>query len=202
MLDAPVSGGKSGAASGNLAVMVGGEREIFDRIKPLLDSFGDKVFYAGDIGAGSVAKLVHNMIGHGVRQAIAEGLTLGVKAGVEPEALWQCVRRGALGRMSGLHEGIAKTVFRGEFDPPSFALALSRKDIGLATELGKEFNVPMPVANLVEQIAIQGMNRGWGDRDSNVTFLLQEEEAGVQVRAPHVDPAKAARFITTHPDAE
>ena len=202
VLDAPVSGGKTGAATGNLAVMVGGEREIYDRIKPLLDAFGDKVYYAGAIGAGSVAKLVHNMIGHGVRQAIAEGLTLGVKAGVAPEALWECVRRGALGRMSGLHEGIARTVFRGEFDPPSFALALSRKDIGLATELGKEFNVPMPVANLVEQIAIQGMNRGWANRDSSVTFLLQEEQAGVEVRAPHVDPAKAARFITTHPDAE
>ena len=201
VLDAPVSGGKSGAATRNLAVMVGGEREIFDRIKPLLDAFGDKVFYAGSIGAGSVAKLVHNMIGHGVRQAIAEGLTLGVKAGVEPEALWQCVRRGSLGRMSGLHEGIARTVFRGEFEPASFSLALSRKDVGLATDLGREFNVPMPLANLVEQIAIEGMNRGWGDRDSSVTFLLQEEQAGVEVRAPHVDPAQAARFISTHPEA-
>ncbi len=200
VLDAPVSGGKSGAASGNLAVMVGGEREIYDRVKPLLDAFGDKVFYAGSIGAGSVAKLVHNMIGHGVRQAIAEGLTLGVKAGVDPEALWECVRRGAVGRMSGLHEAIPRTVFRGEFDPPSFALSLARKDVGLATELGKEFNVPMPVANLVEQIAIQGINRGWGDLDNNVTFLLQEEQAGVEVRSPHVDPDKAARFITTHPD--
>ena len=200
VLDAPVSGGKSGAASGNLAVMVGGEREIFDRIKPILDSFGDKVFYAGSIGAGSVAKLVHNMIGHGVRQAIAEGLTLGVKAGVDAEALWECIRRGSLGRMSGLHEGIARTVFRGEFDPPSFALELSRKDIGLATDLGREFNVPMPVANLVEQIAIQGMNRGWGERDSSVTFLLQEEQSGVEVRATGVDPVRAGRFITTHPE--
>ena len=201
VLDAPVSGGKSGAATRNLAVMVGGEREIFEQIKPLLDAFGDKVFYAGSIGAGSVAKLVHNMIGHGVRQAIAEGLTLGVKAGVEPEALWQCVRRGSLGRMSGLHEGIARTVFRGEFEPASFSLALSRKDVGLATDLGREFNVPMPLANLVEQIAIEGMNRGWGDKDSSVTFLLQEEQAGVEVRAPHVDPAQAARFISTHPEA-
>ena len=200
VLDAPVSGGKSGAASGNLAVMVGGEREIFDRVKPILDSFGDKVFYAGSIGAGSVAKLVHNMIGHGVRQAIAEGLTLGVKAGVDAEALWECVRRGSLGRMSGLHEGIARTVFTGEFDPPSFALELSRKDIGLATDLGREFSVPMPVANLAEQIAIQGMNRGWGGRDSSVTFLLQEEQAGVEVRAAGVDPVKASRFITTHPE--
>ena len=202
VLDAPVSGGKSGAATRNLAVMVGGEREIYDRIKPLLDAFGDKVFYAGSIGAGSVSKLVHNMIGHGVRQAIAEGLTLGVKAGVEPEALWECVRRGSLGRMNVLHEGIARTVFRGEFEPASFALALARKDVGLATDLGREFNVPMPVANLAEQIAIEAMNRGCGEKDSSVTFLLQEERASVEVRAPQVDPAKAARFITTHPDAE
>lgn len=202
VLDAPVSGGKSGAASGNLAVMVGGEREIYDRIKPLLDSFGDKVFYAGAIGAGSVCKLVHNMIGHGIRQAIAEGITLGVKAGVDAEAVWECVRRGAVGRMSSLHGGLPATVFRNEFDPPSFALELSRKDIRLATELGREFNVPMPVANLAEQIAVQGINRGWSGRDSSVTFLLQEEAAGVEVRAPQIDPAKAAAFISTHPNVE
>jgi len=202
VLDAPVSGGKTGAASGNLAVMVGGDREVYERIKPLLDSFGDKVFYAGAIGAGAVCKLVHNMIGHGIRQAIAEGLTLGVKAGVDAELLWECVRRGAVGRMSGLHGGLPATVFRGQFDPPSFALELSRKDIRLATELGREFDVPMPVANLAEQIAIQGMNRGWGQLDSSVTFQLQEEAAGVQVRAPHVDPEKAAKFISTHPDAK
>ena len=81
VLDAPVSGGKSGAITGNLAVMVGGEREIFDRVKPVLDSFGDKVFYSGSIGAGSICKLVHNMIGHGVRQAIAEGLDAGRQGG-------------------------------------------------------------------------------------------------------------------------
>jgi 3-hydroxyisobutyrate dehydrogenase len=201
VLDAPVSGGKTGAATRNLAVMVGGERAIFERIKPILDAFGDKVFYAGSIGAGSVAKLVHNMIGHGIRQAIAEGLTLGVKAGVEAEALWECVRRGAVGRMSGLHEGIPRMVFRGQFEPASFALSLARKDILLANELGREFQVPMPIANLAEQIAMQGINRGWGDRDSSVTFLLQEEAAGIQVRAPHVDAERAAKFISTHPDS-
>ena len=201
VLDAPVSGGKSGAQSRNLAVMVGGEREVFDRVKPLLDAFGDKVYYAGSIGAGSVAKLVHNMIGHGVRQAIAEGLTLGIKAGVDAESLWECVRRGSLGRMSVLHEGVAGTVFRGEFEPANFALSLARKDIGLATDLGREFDVPMPVANLAEQIAIEAMNRGWGEMDSSVTFRLQEERSGVEVRASGVDAAKAARFITTHPEA-
>ena len=202
VLDAPVSGGKTGAVSGNLAVMVGGDREIYERIKPVLDSFGDKVFYAGEIGAGSICKLVHNMVGHSVRQAIAEGLTLGVKAGVEPEALWEGMRRGSLGRMRILHEGLVRTMFRGEFDPASFALELAHKDISLATELAREYNVPMPMATLAEQVAMQALNRGWKDRDSSVTVLLQEEQAGVEVRAPHIDPAKAARFISTHPEEE
>ena len=200
VLDAPVSGGKSGAESGNLAVMVGGDREIFEQIKPILDSFGDKVFYAGGIGAGSICKLVHNMIGHSVRQAIAEGLTLGVKAGVEPEAVWECMRRGSLGRMRVLHEGLVRTMFRGTFEPASFALNLAYKDITLATELAKEYDVPMPITTLAEQIALQAMNRGWADQDSSVTVRLQEEQAGVEVRAPHIDPAQAGRFITTHPD--
>jgi 3-hydroxyisobutyrate dehydrogenase len=200
VLDAPVSGGKTGAASRNLAVMVGGEREIFERVKPILDAFGDKVFYAGAIGAGSVCKLVHNMIGHGMRQAIAEGLTLGVKAGVDAATVWECIRRGSNGRMRYLHESIPRNVFRQDFATASFTLALARKDIALATELGREFNVPMPVANLAEQLAIQGLNRGWDDQDSSVTFLLQEEAAGVEVRAPHVDPVKAGKFISTHPE--
>ena len=202
VLDAPVSGGKTGAYSGNLAVMVGGDREIYERIKPVLDSFGDKVFYAGEIGAGSICKLVHNMVGHSVRQAIAEGLTLGVKAGVEPEALWEGMRRGSLGRMRILHEGLVRTMFRGEFEPASFALELAHKDISLATELAREYSVPMPLATLSEQVAMQAMNRGWKDRDSSVTVLLQEEQAGVEVRAPHIDPVKSARFISTHPDEE
>jgi 3-hydroxyisobutyrate dehydrogenase-like beta-hydroxyacid dehydrogenase len=159
-VDAPVSGRKTGAATRHLAVMVGGERAIYERLKPILEAFGDKIFYAGSIGAGSVCKLVHTMIGHGIRQAIAEGLTLGIKAGVEPEALWAYVRRGAVGRMSSLHEGLPRSVFRGQFEPASCALALSRKDIALATELGREYHVPMPVANLAKPIVIEAMNRG------------------------------------------
>ncbi len=200
VLDAPVSGGKSGAASGNLAVMVGGDREVYEKIKPILDSFGDKVFYAGEVGAGSICKLVHNMIGHSVRQAIAEGLTLGVKAGVEPEAVWECMRRGSLGRMRVLHEGLVRTMFRGEYEPASFALNLAHKDISLATELAREYDVPMPMTTLAEQIALQAMNRGWGDKDSSVTVVLQEEQSNVEVRADHIDPDRAGRFISTHPD--
>ena len=200
VLDAPVSGGKTGAASGNLAVMVGGEPEIYEQIKPVLDTLGDKVSYAGTVGAGSVCKLVHNMISQVVAQSIAEGLTLGVKAGVDPVLLWECVRRGGLGRMHGLHYRIPANVFRGKFEPASFALALARKDIGLATDLGREFNVPLLLGNMSEQQAIEGITRGWGDKDTYITFTLQEAVAGVEVRA-EVDAERAGRFITTNPDA-
>lgn len=187
VLDAPVSGGKKGADTGTLALMVGGDLEIYERVKILLEILGDKVFYAGTIGAGGICKLVHEMISHSVREAIAEGFTLGVKAGVDTISLWECVRRGALGQMSELHQGIPKTVFQGKFEPPGFALALARKDIGLAVELGHEYGVPIPIAELAEQRKAQGMDRGWGPKDSQITFLLQEELAGVQVRAPELD---------------
>jgi 3-hydroxyisobutyrate dehydrogenase len=203
VLDAPVASGQPGAPRGVHEVMVGGEKEIFERVKPILATFGDQVLYAGKLGSGSICKLVHQMIGSAVSQAIAEGLTLGVKAGVEPRMLWECVRRGMVGRMHVLHYQVPKTVFQGQFEPATFPLKLLRKDLGLARELAQEFKVPTPVANLVERITIQGIDRGWGNKAAyTVTFLLQEEAAGVQVRAGNVDPDKAVKYISTHPEVE
>lgn len=129
---------------------------------------------------GSTCKLVNNMITLAVRQVVAEGLTLGVKAGLDLDSLMEAGNRMVLGHQE---EGLRKTVFRGQFDPPSFRQALARKDIGLANELGRELDVPMPVANLVEQISIQIGNRGWGDMDTHVIYRLQEEMAGVEIRS-------------------
>ena len=98
MLDAPVSGGVAGARSGRLAIMVGGDEAVYDRVKPALDDFGDNVVYCGDIGSGSVCKLMHNCIVAVTSQAISECFTLGAKAGVDVKPLWETVRRGAFGR--------------------------------------------------------------------------------------------------------
>lgn len=184
MLDAPVSGGTSGAASRNLAVMVGGDEKVYERCKPVLDAIGTKVYYTGGIGCGQVAKLVHNCASNVARMGLGECLIMGVKAGVELTALWEAVRRGALGSMLTLHEGLPKSLFRDKLDPPSFALALARKDVGLATDLGREVNAPMPFSNLAEQYLIEAMNRGWGGLDSNAVLTLLEERAGVQLRFP------------------
>ena len=111
LLDAPVASGQPGAARGIHEVMVGGEKTVFERAKPVLDAFGDQVIYAGPLGSGSICKLVHQMINSTVAQAIAEGLTLGVKAGVDTVALWECVRRGMVGRMHVLHSQVPQNVF-------------------------------------------------------------------------------------------
>ena len=102
MLDAPVSGGPRGAASGRLALWVGGDEQIFNRHKKVLDAIGDQARYIGPIGAGSVAKLVHNCAGYAIQTCLAEVFTMGVKAGVEPLALWEAVRQGAGGQAAHL----------------------------------------------------------------------------------------------------
>ena len=181
LLDAPVSGGPSGARTGKLALWVGGDEEIFKRYKAVLDAIGDQPVHVGPIGAGSVTKLVHNCAGYAIQTALAEVFTLGVKAGVEPLALWQAVRQGAGGRQRTF-DRIPHQFFRGKYDPPNFALRLAHKDVTLATELGREQNVPMRVANLALADLTEALNRGWGERDSRISMSLQEERAGIQVR--------------------
>jgi len=181
MLDAPVSGGPRGAESGRLALWVGGDEDVFKRNKPVLDAIGDQAYYVGPIGAGSVAKLVHNCAGYIVQTALAEVFTMGVKAGVEPIALWKAVRQGAGGRRRTF-DGLADQFLPGKFDPPSFALRLAHKDVTLATALGREHKVPMRLANITLEEMTEAMNRGWAERDSRVAMLLQEERAGVEIR--------------------
>jgi 3-hydroxyisobutyrate dehydrogenase len=182
VLDAPVSGGVTGARGGSLAVLVGGDEAVYRQVKPVLDAIGDKVTRVGDIGCGTIAKLVHNMVSACARMAIAEGMTLGVKAGVAPEALLDALQKSSFGQGRVFKEMIPNIVFPGAFDRVSFALELLRKDVGLATELGREYHVPMMIAALAEQQLEEALRRGWGGRDSNSLFCLQEERAGVELR--------------------
>jgi 3-hydroxyisobutyrate dehydrogenase-like beta-hydroxyacid dehydrogenase len=183
VLDSPVSGGVVGAKRGSLQVMIGGEEGVFNEVKGVLGAIGNNVGYMGAIGSGTIAKLVHNMISILSRSLIAEGFTLGVKAGVKPEALLEAIRGASFGQGLILSHMIPDVVFKGEFDTVRFALKLARKDVGLATALAREYDVPMPMAALGEQILIEAMARGWGDRDSTSPWELQEEAARVKVRS-------------------
>jgi 3-hydroxyisobutyrate dehydrogenase len=183
VLDAPVSGGPRGARTRKLALWVGGDEGVFKRYKAVLDAIGDQARYVGPIGAGSVAKLVHNCAGYGIQTVLAEVFSLGVKAGVEPLALWQAVRQGALGRRRTF-DGLVDQFLPGVFEPPAFALRLAHKDVTLATALGREYQVPMRMANLALAELTEALNRGWSERDSRVSMLLQEERAGVTIKVP------------------
>ena len=183
VLDAPVSGGPVGARTRKLAIWVGGDRGVFDRHRALLDAMGDQPYYVGPIGAGAVAKLVHNCSSFAIRAVLAETFAMGVKAGVEPLALWKAVRQGATGRRRTF-DGLMDKFLPGVYDPPSFALRLGHKDVSLATAVGREVGVPMRLANMVLEELTEALNRGWGDKDSSSYMLLEAERAGIEFTVP------------------
>ena len=183
LLDAPVSGGPRGAQTGKLALWVGGEQAVYERHLPLLRAIGDQPLYVGPIGAGTIAKLVHNCTSFALQAVLAEVMTLGVKAGVDPLALFKAVRQGATGR-ARTFDRLPDFYFAGKFDPPAFALALAHKDMTLALELARKNGVPVRMAEAAFAELDEAMRRGWGGRDCRAAMTLQEERAGVTVRVP------------------
>lgn len=182
VLDAPVSGGVYGAAAGTLAVMVGGDEKVFRRIKPALDAIGGHVVYCGPIGNGMVCKICNNLLSMGTGVLLAEALTLGVKAGVDLATLADVIANSS-GGCKRITEKFPRYLFKGNFQP-GFATSLAAKDVRLATDLGREYGMPMELSNMVDQRHVEALHRGWGDLDSDAVAQIQEEKAGVQLRLP------------------
>jgi 3-hydroxyisobutyrate dehydrogenase-like beta-hydroxyacid dehydrogenase len=177
VMDAPRIVGKNGIANKSVQVLASGPPDAFR------DSFGDTVVYTGELGTGTVIKLAHNLVRRGIGLAIGEGIVLGAKAGVDPQLLWRCMHWGLEVQLNQLLQSFSETVFTGNYEAPaSFGIGLSRKDVGLANELGRRLNVPMPIAAWVEQIMIEAINRGWSDQSTASLFRLQEEAAGIEAR--------------------
>jgi 3-hydroxyisobutyrate dehydrogenase len=156
---------------------------VFEKYRKVIEAIGDQIFYIGNSGDGTVAKLVHNASGYAVQAAMAELFTLGVKAGVEPVALWTALRQCALGRVRTF-DRLGGQFMQHKFDPPDFALRLAHKDVTLATELARELGVPMKIANITHCEMTEGLNRGWGNLDSRSFLMLQKERAGVEIKVP------------------
>lgn len=189
LLDAPVSGGPKGANSGKLAIYVGGDKDVFEKNRKLLDAIGDQVMRVGEIGAGNVAKLVHNCASLTTRMLIAEVFALGVKGGVDPLELWHAMRQGAIGR-SRTFDRIGDQYLQDTYEPPSFALRLAHKDLTLALDLGKDLGVPMKYAQCVMDDYQAALDRGWGDRDSRSPMQMVNERAGVRIKVSAEDVKK------------
>ena len=180
LLDAPVSGGTTGAEEGTLCVMVGGDKSKYDKYKSVLDLIGTQVVYCGNLGAGAVCKIVNNLIGMTLGVVLSEAFSLGVKAGVDPMTLYNAVSMSS-GETRQMHT-FPTGLFEGNFEP-GFKLDLGSKDVGLATNLGRSLRVPMEVSNLVHQKYVEAQNKGWGGQSTTAIAKLQEERAGVEIRS-------------------
>jgi 2-hydroxymethylglutarate dehydrogenase len=179
VLDAPVSGGTRGAEMGTLTIMVGGDAQALDKVRKVLESMSQKVFSVGVVGNGNVAKLVNNMLAIANGLVADEGFVLGVKAGIDPQTLWEIISI-STGNSWNLSQ-FPNTVFKGNW-APMFRLSLALKDIGLAVQLGKENGVPVPMASLSEQKLVEAKAAGLGDKGIDAAIVRLEELTRVQVR--------------------
>ena len=171
MLDAPVSGGTVGAEAATIAIMVGGDKKVFDDALPVLQSFSANVIHMGELGTGTVAKLVNNMLAFCNAAAAAEGLMLGVTAGLDPKKLIQVVSSSS--GNSNAFKSLSERSLSGDFKA-SFALDLAYKDLHLALELGDELGIPLPQGSSTHTLQRLARGMGFGGDDSSSVLRVYE----------------------------
>src|SRR4029077_3619448 len=182
LLDAPLDGGREGALEGQLTLFVGGDQDVLTRVKPVLDTFSKSVVWVGELGTGSITKIVHNALAMSIDLLLAECLTLGAKAGVTVPRLVEAFNQGCIvSQNMTFTKRMPATLFRGDFTA-RFALALAHKDFNLAGDLAAQHGVPTRLLDLCQKELQEAMNRGWGDQDRIRASTLQEERAGVTLR--------------------
>jgi 3-hydroxyisobutyrate dehydrogenase-like beta-hydroxyacid dehydrogenase len=182
-LEAPVSdmvSGAIGVEEERLTVFVGGEEAVLERVRPMLATFCKHIFHTGEVGSGNVIKLTNNMISLGSSVLIQEALAVGVKAGVDPQKLYEMWNVSSASRWV---QGVPRMV---ESPPatrePTFTLLLSAKDVGCCLEMSRELGVPMTVGAAVSQVFTRTVARGLGAEGPGATLQTIEEEAGVRIR--------------------
>jgi 3-hydroxyisobutyrate dehydrogenase len=181
-LDAPVSGGSQGAVNGTLTIMAGGDKEIFEQARPVLEAMGktENIFYVGPQGAGEIVKLVNNSLVGTIAASIAEAFVMGVKAGVDVDTMAKIIGVSA-GASWQLSTQFPLRAFNGSFQP-GFMTDLLHKDLGLALDLAAENNTTLPMTALSRQLYEMARAAGYGREDYTSLLKVLEQLAGVEVR--------------------
>jgi 2-hydroxy-3-oxopropionate reductase len=174
MLDAPVSGGETGAEAGTLSIMVGGSQEDFERAKPLFDVMGKTIVHVGESGTGQVVKACNQIVVALTIEAVSEALVLGSKAGASPAKVIQVLSGGLAGNK--VMEAKSENFLKHEFNP-GFRLELHRKDLGIALAAGREYGVPLPVTAIVGQVLEALVAKGSGGEDHSAMLMFIEDLA-------------------------
>jgi 3-hydroxyisobutyrate dehydrogenase len=192
-LEAPVSGGVSGARAATLAVMVGGDPEVLTRAHPVLRAIGPNIFHVGPVGAGNIIKAINNMMASVNSLAMMEGVALGVKAGLDPMTIYEVVKASSGG--SKALERIPNSLVPRKFEP-GFKVQLMNKDLETFNTVAKELHVPVSFANVAQQYQQAAIAAGLADQDTSVVMTIIERLAAVEVgraEQPVAPPPSPAR---------
>jgi 2-hydroxy-3-oxopropionate reductase len=180
-LDAPVSGGEVKAIDGTLAIMVGGEKDVFEKVEAILKAMGSTVTLTGPMGSGNVTKLANQIIVACNIAAMGEALVLATRAGLDPEVVLNAIKGGLAG--STVLNLKAPMVIKRDFKP-GFRIRLHQKDLRNALMAAEEMKVPLPLTSLVQGMIVSLMNEGKGDSDHSAIVMELERMAGVEIAKP------------------
>ena len=182
MLDAPVARGVKAAVEGTLAIFVGGKEEVFEECKDILEVMGTDINHVGELGCGEMVKLINNLILSVSITSIAEGMVLGVKAGVEPDVLFEALGKGSADSFA-LQNHFRNFVMKGDFREGIFPVEYILKDLGLVLQTAKELQMPLFFTSLANQLYEFAKASGKGKNYYPVVVTIFEELTGVKVRS-------------------
>lgn len=179
-MDAPVSGGVSGAEAGTLTIMLGAKASSVEKVRPVLNHLGKKISHVGDVGAGDAVKIVNNLLLGANMAALAEALVLGQKLGLSGDIMHEIIGQGS-GKSYVLDAKLENFILKGNFKP-GFAVDLQYKDLGLAVDAAKKTKMPLPMTSQAIQLFEMARAKGYGDEDMSSVIKIWEELMGVKVR--------------------
>jgi len=180
MLDCPVGKGPAEAASGDLALMVGGDTAVLDDMRPVLQSIGSSIHHCGPAGSGAAAKLINNLVSCSLAALSSEAVVLGAKAGVDLDTLCEIMMNTAADNRH-LRITVHPRTLDGIFEP-RFKLALAHKDLGLACRMALELGVPAPIGSAARTLHDMAMGMGLGEEDQGACIKPLEKAAGIEAR--------------------
>jgi 2-hydroxymethylglutarate dehydrogenase len=181
-MDAPVSGGTIAAENGTLTIMVGGDKELLEEQRDILEAMGKTIYHVGGIGMGETIKMINQVLVGINILAIAEAFVLGTKLGADPEVLYDVIRKSA-GNSFLIDHRVPDYILKGDFTQPGFSLDLLLKDVGLAVESARIEKVPLFLTAQAFQCLTMASASGRGRQDMSSVIEILEEAADVKVRA-------------------
>jgi 3-hydroxyisobutyrate dehydrogenase-like beta-hydroxyacid dehydrogenase len=180
MIDSPVGKTADAAVAGTLTLMVGGQPDVVERCRPVLDCMGTDFFHCGELGAGQTMKLINNLLATAVSEASIEALVAGTKSGLALDTMMSVLRT-TMAWNNALAIALPKRPLVGDFNP-GFMMKLAHKDCRLALQMVESLGVDAPVGRGAFASLEEALRRGLHDRDVGALLKLREEAAGVRVR--------------------